>query len=99
MRYVQTGFANAIVTEYFSKESAGKGKRTTGFTAGGTGVGATIGGIAGGGKGAATGALAGAGGTVGAITGSRNIEFPAESALTFQPDQPLTLKPELASGG
>jgi hypothetical protein len=83
-----------IVTEYFAQESKGKGKRTTAMVAGGGGVGAAIGGLAGGGKGAAIGALAGAtAGTVGAMTGNRDIELPAESVLTFKLDQPLTLKP------
>lgn len=83
-----------IVTEQYAQESKGKGKRTTGFVAGGAGGGAAIGGLAGGGKGAAIGALAGAAaGTVGAMTGNRDIELPAESALTFRLDQPLTLKP------
>lgn len=82
-----------IVTEYFAQESQGKGKRTTGMIVGGSGAGAAIGGLAGGGKGAAIGALAGAtAGTIGAITGNRDIELPAESALTFKLDEPLTLK-------
>lgn len=88
------GYKYNIVTEYFGQESKGKGKRTAGMVAGGTGVGAAIGGLAGGGKGAAIGALAGAtAGTVGAITGNRDIELPAESALSFKLNQPLTLKP------
>jgi hypothetical protein len=83
-----------IVTEYFAQESKGKGKRTTAMIAGGGGAGAAIGGLAGGGKGAAIGALAGAtAGTLGAMTGNRDIELPAESVLTFKLDQPLTLKP------
>ena len=88
-----------IVTEYFAQESKGKGKRTAGMIGGGAGVGAAIGGLAGGGKGAAIGALAGAtAGTVGAMTGNRDIELPAESALTFKLDQPLTLKPGAGQG-
>jgi len=84
-----------IVTEYFAQESKGKGKRTAGMIGGGAGVGAAIGGLAGGGKGAAIGALAGAtAGTVGAMTGNRDIELPAESALTFKLDQSLTLRPQ-----
>lgn len=84
-----------IVTEYFGQESKGKGKRTAGFIGGGAGVGAAIGGLAGGGKGAAIGALAGAAaGTAGAMTGNRDIELPAESALSFKLDQSLTLAPD-----
>jgi len=84
-----------IETEFFDKTTTGKGKRTAGVIVGGTGVGAAIGGIAGGGKGAAIGALVGAAaGTVGAATtgNNRNIELPAESALSFRLVQPLTLK-------
>jgi hypothetical protein len=88
-----------IVTEYFAQESKGKGKRTAAMIGGGTGVGAAIGGLAGGGKGAAIGALAGAtAGTIGSMTGNRDIELPAESALTFKLDQPLTLAPEARQG-
>lgn len=83
-----------IETESFDQTSTGKGKRTAGMVVGGTGAGAAIGGLAGGGKGAAIGALVGAGaGTVGAATGNRDITLPAESALSFKLNQPLTLKP------
>jgi outer membrane lipoprotein SlyB len=63
---------------------------------GGAGGGAAIGALAGGGKGAAIGALVGAtAGTIGAATtGNRDIELPAESALSFKLDQSLTLKPD-----
>lgn len=84
-----------IQTEDVSQTSTGKGKRTAGMVAGGGGAGAAIGGLAGGGKGAAIGALAGvAAGAVGAgATGNRDIALPAESALSFKLNQPLTLKP------
>jgi hypothetical protein len=83
-----------IVTEYFAQESKGKGKRTAAMIGGGAGTGAAIGGLAGGGKGAAIGALAGATvGTLGSLTGTRDIELPAESVLVFKLDLPLTLRP------
>jgi len=83
-----------IVTEYYAQESKGKGKRTAAMVGGGAGVGAAIGGLAGGGKGAGIGALVGAAaGTAGSMTGNRDIELPAESALSFKLDQSLTLKP------
>ena len=84
-----------IETEAFQQTSTGKGKRTAGAVAGGAGAGAAIGGLAGGGKGAGIGALVGAtAGTIGAATtGNRDINLPAESALSFRLVQPLTLKP------
>jgi hypothetical protein len=88
------GHTYNIVTEYFDKSSTGKGKRTAVMIGGGAGGGAAIGALAGGGKGAAIGALIGAtAGTIGATTGNRDIELPAESALSFKLDQSLTLKP------
>jgi hypothetical protein len=89
------GHGYNIVTEYFDKSSTGKGKRTAVMIGGGAGGGAAIGALAGGGKGAAIGALVGAtAGTIGAATtGNRDIELPAESALSFKLDQPLTLPP------
>jgi hypothetical protein len=76
----------------------GKGGRTAKFVGGSAAGGALIGGIAGGGKGAAIGGLVGAGaGTAGAaFTGNKDLEFPAEKALTFKLAQPITLKPQLA---
>jgi hypothetical protein len=54
-----------------------------------------IGGIAGGGKGAGIGALVGAGAGLvgGAFTGNKQIEIPAESALSFTLSAPLTIRP------
>ena len=73
----------------------GKGKRTAATTGGGAAGGALIGGIAGGGKGAAIGAGIGAaaGFLGGTFTGNKQIEVPAESALSFTLAQPLTLPP------
>ena len=74
----------------------GKGKRTAVTTGGGAAAGALIGGIAGGGKGAGIGAAVGAvGGLIGgAATGNKQIEIPAETALTFTLSNPLTLPPQ-----
>lgn len=92
---VVNGLKYNIRTQGVSQTSTGKGKRTAGMVAGGAGGGAAIGGLAGGGKGAAIGALAGAAaGTIGAgATGNRDIAMPAESAISFELLQPLTLKP------
>lgn len=72
----------------------GKGKRSAVVIGGGAGLGALIGGLAGGGKGAAIGAAAGAGaGTAGAaFTGNKEIELPAESAVSFKLLQAVTIK-------
>lgn len=84
---IQTGTLDSTVK--------GKGKRTAATTGGGAAGGALIGGIAGGGKGAGIGALVGAaGGFVGgALTGNKQIEIPAETALTFTLSKSLTLPP------
>lgn len=73
----------------------GKGKRTAVTTGGGAAGGALIGGLAGGGKGAGIGALVGAGAGLvgGAMTGNKQIEIPAETALTFTLSKALTLPP------
>jgi hypothetical protein len=75
-----------IATSTFTQTIKGKGKRTAVAVGGGTGAGALIGGLAGGGKGAAIGALVGAGaGTAGAaFTGNKEVEIPAETAVTFR---------------
>ncbi len=84
-----------IETEELALTSTGKGKRTAGAVVGGSGAGAAIGGIAAGGAGAAVGAVAGAGaGVIGAASGKRDINVPAEAALMFRLVQPLTLRPE-----
>jgi hypothetical protein len=89
------GHTYKIQTEELSSTSKGKGKRTAATTGGGAAGGALIGGIAGGGKGAAIGALVGGGAGLigGAATGNKQIEIPAESALSFQLSAPLTLPP------
>jgi hypothetical protein len=84
-----------IKTALLSSTEKGKGKRTAATTGGGAAGGALIGGLAGGGKGAAIGAIAGAGAGLvgGALTGNKQIEVPAESALSFTLSDPLTLPP------
>lgn len=84
-----------IQTATLDSTIKGKGKRTAVTTGGGAAGGALIGGLAGGGKGAGIGALlgAGAGFAGGAYTGNKQIELPAESALTFSLSAPLTLPP------
>ncbi|HYL68717.1 MAG TPA: hypothetical protein VEX69_06100 [Candidatus Limnocylindria bacterium] len=74
----------------------GRGKRTAVGAGGGAVLGALVGALAGGGKGAAIGAAAGAGaGTAGAAyTGKRDIDFPAETRLSFKLTQPVSITPK-----
>jgi hypothetical protein len=87
------GKTYTIATSSSGKTMGGKGKRDAGFIGGGAGAGALIGGLAGGGKGAAIGAAAGAGaGTAGAAaTGKKEVEFPAETRLSFKTRAPVTI--------
>jgi len=87
------GKTYTIATSSSGKTMGGKGKRDAGFIGGGAGAGALIGGLAGGGKGAAIGAAAGAGaGTAGAAaTGKKEVEFQAETRLSFTTRAPVTI--------
>lgn len=89
------GQTYAIQTGTLDSTVKGKGKRTAVTTGGGAAGGALIGGLAGGGKGAGIGALVGAAGGLvgGALTGNKQIEIPAESALTFTLSESLKLPP------
>jgi len=88
------GVPYSIQTSTYQATVKGKGERTAITTGGGGALGALIGGLAGGGKGAAIGAAAGAGAGLagGALTGNKQIELPAESALTFTLSAPITVK-------
>jgi len=88
------GTSYAISTAMSENTSKGKGKRTAATTGGGAAAGALIGGLAGGGKGAAIGAGVGAGVGFagGAMTGNSQIDLPAETSLSFQLTNPVTLK-------
>ena len=87
------GKSYTIATSSSGRTMGGKGKRDAGFIGGGAGAGALIGGLAGGGKGALIGAGVGAGaGTAGAAaTGKKEVEFPAETRLSFTTRAPVTI--------
>jgi len=84
-----------IATSTTGQKEGSKATRDVLFIGGGAGAGAAIGGAAGGGKGAAIGALIGAGaGTAGAaMTGKRDINFPAETLLRFRLSEPVQIQP------
>ena len=83
-----------ISTSSYVQTEKGKGKRSAIAIGGGAGAGALIGGLIGHGKGAGIGAIAGAGaGTAGAaLTGNKDLEIPAEAAVTFQLSEPISVK-------
>lgn len=88
------GVEQGIDTTAVERQEKGKGKRSAVMAGGGAALGGIIGGIAGGGKGAAIGLLAGggAGGAGAAYTGNKEIELPAEAALSFKLKAPLEVK-------
>ena len=85
-----------VTREGDHKDGVGANRRTGKFVGGGALFGTLLGAVAGGGKGAAIGALAGgAAGAVGQLaTRGKRVHVPAESVLTFQLQQPLTLAPD-----
>ena len=88
------GATYAISTGEWEQTEKGKGKRTAVAIGGGAAGGAIIGALAGGGKGAAIGAGvgAGAGTAVAGATGGKNVNLPAESALSFKLTQPVSIQ-------
>jgi hypothetical protein len=79
------GKSYKVSTRWSGQTGSSHNKRNIIAIGGGSALGAIVGGIAGGGKGAAIGAAAGAGaGTAGAaLTGKKDITFPAETKLRF----------------
>ncbi|HTV64183.1 MAG TPA: hypothetical protein VMD98_01200 [Bryocella sp.] len=88
------GIPTTIQTSNYTQTVKGKGKRSAVMTGGGAGGGALIGGLAGGGKGALIGGLlgAGAGAAGSAFTGNKDLQIPAESAVTFKLANSITVK-------
>lgn len=93
---IVNGKAYPIQATSVEQAGKGRGKRTAVGAGGGAVLGAIVGAVAGGGKGAAIGAAAGAGaGTAGAaFTGKRDIDFPAETRLSFKLTQPVSITPK-----
>jgi hypothetical protein len=87
------GKSYKIETSMDRRVSRGHKKHNGLLIGGGTGLGAALGAVAGGGAGALIGAGAGAAaGTTGAaVTGKRNVRFPAEALLTFSLRAPVRL--------
>ncbi|HUI83331.1 MAG TPA: hypothetical protein VL240_03860 [Candidatus Binatia bacterium] len=94
------GVPTTVETSQYAVSVKGKGKRTAVMAGGGTGAGALIGGLAGGGKGALIGGLVGAGaGTAGAaFTGNKEVQIPAEAAVTFKLSNSITVTPSGKKG-
>lgn len=84
-----------ISTDQWSKQGAGRGKRTAETIGGGAGVGALIGAIVGGGKGAAIGAGAGAAAGTGVqgVTHGEAVRLASETRLDFRLQSSVTVTP------
>lgn len=80
-------------TSTVGRQSGDHKKRNIALIGGGGGGGLLIGALAGGGKGALIGGPVGAGAglAVAAITGKKQVNIPAESAMTFRLTRPLTI--------
>jgi hypothetical protein len=88
------GKNHTVSTRWSGQTGSSHNKRNIIAIGGGSALGAIVGGIAGGGKGAAIGAAAGAGaGTAGAaLTGKKDITFPAETKLRFTAKTDLVIQ-------
>jgi len=82
-----------LATKTHSAEAKATKGKDAAIIGGAAGVGAAIGAIAGGGKGAAIGTAVGGGGGTAAVlaTKGKDVEYPAESKLSFTLDQDLTI--------
>jgi hypothetical protein len=91
---MDNGKSTPITTQPFVSEAEATKGRDAAVVGGGAGLGAAIGAIAGGKKGAATGAVIGGaagGGTVLATKG-KEVDFPAESKITFTLAEDVTVR-------
>lgn len=90
------GQSYEIQTSSTYRRGGNHDRRNLGFIGGGAGGGMLIGAIAGGGKGAMVGGPIGAGAGLAAdyFTANKNIRVPAETNLTFELAQPVSIKPQ-----
>jgi hypothetical protein len=90
----------SISTQSLAAEAESSTGRDAGIIGGGAGVGAVIGAIAGGKKGAATGAAIGGAAGTGTVlaTKGKEVEYPAESKLTFVLEREFSVNPSCLSG-
>ena len=88
------GKAYSVSAHWAGETMGSHAKRNTVAIGGGTAAGAIIGALAGGGKGAAIGAVAGAGaGTAGAAaTGKKDVNYGAETKLSFALKSSVTIQ-------
>ena len=89
-----SGKSYAIQTDEYTKEGAGRGKRSAEVIGGGTGAGALIGGLTHGTKGALIGAAVGAGAGTGvqAVTHGEQVHLPSETMLQFHLTNQLSVQ-------
>lgn len=87
------GRSYTVSTRWSGQTGPSHNKRNVVAIGGGAAAGAILGGLAGGGKGAVIGAAVGAGaGTAGAaMTGKKDVNFPAETKLRFVTKSALTI--------